>query len=122
MNRQTNKQTKFPGSGTIEFQSYFKFWYYSSNFQSWFWYLSRISVLVLQAHWVVVFFFCLSETAAWSAPPSVGCGSLSLYVVLRFQNQLCSPPAILFWSWVFSVLVYWGLASLPHPLSLEQGQ
>jgi uncharacterized membrane protein len=31
-----------------------------------------------------VFFFCLSVAAAWSAPPSVRCGSLSLYVVLRF--------------------------------------
>jgi hypothetical protein len=69
-----------------------------------------------------VFFFCLSGAAPWSAPPSVECGTLSLYVVLRFQNQLCSPPAVLLWSWVFGVLVYWGLVSLPHPLSVRQGQ
>jgi hypothetical protein len=68
------------------------------------------------------FFFCLSEAAAWSAPPSVGSGSLSLYVVLRFQNQLCSPPSVLLWSWVFTALDYWGLVSLPCPLSLGQGQ
>jgi hypothetical protein len=61
----------------------------------------------------VFFFFCLSEAVAWSAIPSVGCGTLSLYVVLRIQNQLCSPPAVLLWSWVFTVLV-----SLPHSLSL----
>jgi hypothetical protein len=24
-------------------------------------------------------------------------------------DQLCNPPAILLWSWVFTVLVYWGL-------------
>jgi hypothetical protein len=41
------------------------------------------------------FFFCHSEAAAWSATPSVRCGSLSLYVVLWFQNQLCSLPAVL---------------------------
>jgi hypothetical protein len=51
-----------------------------------------------------------------------GCGSLSLYVVLRFFNQLWSPPVVLLWSWVFTVLGYWGLASLPRPLSLGQGQ
>jgi hypothetical protein len=55
------------------------------------------------------FFFCLSEAAAWSAPPLVGCGSLSLYVDLRFWNQVCSPPAVLPWSWVFTVLDYWCL-------------
>jgi hypothetical protein len=37
-------------------------------------------------------------------------------------DQLCSPPAILLWSWVFSVFVYWGLVSLPGPLSLGQCQ
>jgi hypothetical protein len=52
------------------------------------------------------FLFCLSPATAWSAPPSVRCGSLSLYVVLRFQNQLCSPPAVLLWSSVFTVLIY----------------
>jgi hypothetical protein len=50
------------------------------------------------------------------------CGSVSLSVYLRFQNQLCSPPAVLLWSWVFTVLDYWGVVSLPHPLSLGQGQ
>jgi hypothetical protein len=70
----------------------------------------------------VFFFFCLSVAAAWSAPPSVRCGSLSLTVSLQLQNQLCSPPAVLLWSWVFTVLVYWELVSLPHPLSLGQGQ
>jgi hypothetical protein len=39
-----------------------------------------------------------------------------------FRVQLCSPPAILLWSWVFAVLVYWGLLSLPRLLSLGQGQ
>jgi hypothetical protein len=35
MSKQTrNKQTKTPGSGSIEFQSYFKFWCYSSSIQS----------------------------------------------------------------------------------------
>jgi hypothetical protein len=127
MNKQTqthkkqNKQTnKIPGSGTTEFQSYFKFWCYSSSIQSWCCYLSRSSVVVLPGS--VFFFFCLSEAAAWSAPPSVGCGNLSLYVILRFWNQLCSPPAVLLWSWVFTVLVYWGLVSLPLPPSLGQGK
>jgi hypothetical protein len=49
-NKQETKQTnkKVPGSVTIEFQSYFKFWCYSSSIQSWCWYLSRSSVDVLQ--------------------------------------------------------------------------
>jgi hypothetical protein len=36
-NKQETKQTnkKVSGSGTIEFQSYFKFWCYSSSIQSW---------------------------------------------------------------------------------------
>jgi hypothetical protein len=38
------------------------------------------------------------------------------------REQICSPPAILLWSWVFAVLVYWGLVSLSHSLSLGQGQ
>jgi hypothetical protein len=38
------------------------------------------------------------------------------------RDQLCSPPVVLLWSWVFAVLVYWGLVSLPCPLSLGQGQ
>jgi hypothetical protein len=59
---------------------------------------------------------------AWSAPSLARCGSLSLYVVLRFWNQLCSPPAVLLWIWVFAVLDYWALVSLPFPLSLGQGQ
>jgi hypothetical protein len=37
-------------------------------------------------------------------------------------DHLCSPPAVLLWRWLFTVLVYWGLVSLPHPLSLGQGQ
>jgi hypothetical protein len=37
-------------------------------------------------------------------------------------DQLCSPQAVLLWSWVFTVLVYWGLVSLPRPLSLGWGQ
>jgi hypothetical protein len=32
------------------------------------------------------------------------------------RDQLCSPPVILLWSWVFTVLVYWWLVSLPSPL------
>jgi hypothetical protein len=97
---------------------------YSSSIQSRCWYLSRSSVIVSPGGWVVFgfFFFCLSQAAAWSAPPSVGCGSLNLYVVLSFQNQLYSPPAVLLWSWVFTVLDYWGLVSLPRPFSLRQGQ
>jgi hypothetical protein len=65
------------------------------------------------------FSFCLSEAAAWSAPSSVGCGSLSLYVVLRFQNQLCSPPAVLLWSWVHCA---WLLRAHFFALSLSLGQ
>jgi hypothetical protein len=73
-NRQTNKQTKIPGSGTIEFQSYFKLWCYTSSIQSWCWYLIISSVVVSPGHLVVFafFFFCLSVAAGWSAPPSVG--------------------------------------------------
>jgi hypothetical protein len=37
-------------------------------------------------------------------------------------DQLCGPPAILLWSWVLAVLVYWGLVTLPSPLPLGQGQ
>jgi hypothetical protein len=37
-------------------------------------------------------------------------------------DDLCSPPDIQLWSWVFAVLVYWGLVTLPHTLSLGQGQ
>jgi hypothetical protein len=37
-------------------------------------------------------------------------------------DHLCSPPAVLLWRWLFTVLVYWGLVSLPLPLSLGQGQ
>jgi hypothetical protein len=108
----------------MEFQSLFKFWCYSSSIQSWCWYLIWSSLVVLPGGWVVLFyfFFCLSVTVVWSAPPSLRWGSLSLSVVLRFQNQLCSPPAVLLWSWVFTVLVYWGHVSLPCPLSLGQGQ
>jgi hypothetical protein len=38
------------------------------------------------------------------------------------RDQLCSLPAVLLWSWVFTVLIYWGFVSLPCPLSLGQGQ
>jgi hypothetical protein len=38
------------------------------------------------------------------------------------RDQLCGPRTVLFWSWVFAVFVYWSLVSLPHPLSLGQGQ
>jgi hypothetical protein len=82
-NKQTNKQIKIPGSRTIEFQSLFK---------------HPVLVLVFKqklchslARWLgsVFFFFllCLSVAAAWSAPPSVRCGSLLLYVLLRFQRS-----------------------------------
>jgi hypothetical protein len=37
-------------------------------------------------------------------------------------DHLYSPPAVLLWSWLFTMLVYWGLVSLPCPLSLGQGQ
>jgi hypothetical protein len=39
-----------------------------------------------------------------------------------YRDQLCSSPVVLLWSWLFTVLVYWGLISLPHPLSLGQHQ
>jgi hypothetical protein len=51
----------------------------------------------------------------------VGCGSLSLYLSSGSGDQFCNPPAVLLWSWVFTVLVYWGLVSLPRLLSLGQG-
>jgi hypothetical protein len=31
------------------------------------------------------------------------------------RDQLCSSPAVLHWSWVFTGLDYWGLVSLPCP-------
>jgi hypothetical protein len=71
---------------------------------------------------VFFFSFFLSVTAASSDPLSVSCGCLSLYAVLRFQRSACNPPAILLWSWVFTVLICWGLVSLPLPLPLGQGQ
>jgi hypothetical protein len=39
----------------------------------------------------------------------VRCVSLSLYVVLRFWNQLCSSQALLLWSWVSLCLITGGL-------------
>jgi hypothetical protein len=52
-NKHTNKQTKIPCLGTIVF---------SSRIQSWCWYLSRSSVVVLPGGWVgFFFFFRLSE-------------------------------------------------------------
>jgi hypothetical protein len=50
------------------------------------------------------------------------CDSVSLSAVLMFRNQLCNLAAILLYSWVFPVFVYWGLVSLPWLLFLEQGQ
>jgi hypothetical protein len=38
------------------------------------------------------------------------------------EDQLCIPPAVLLWSWIFAVLFYWGLVSLSCPISLGQGQ
>jgi hypothetical protein len=37
--KQTNGRKKIPGLRTMEFQSLFKFWCYSSSIQSWCWYL-----------------------------------------------------------------------------------
>jgi hypothetical protein len=31
-------------------------------------------------------------------------------------DQLWTPPVILFWSWVFALLVFWGPVSLPQDL------
>jgi hypothetical protein len=87
--------------------------------------LSRGSVLVSPGVWGVlsVFFFpvfhwqLLSQllpqwvVAVWVCILSSGSG-----------EQLCNPPAILLWSWVFTVLVSWGLVSFLHPFSLGQGQ
>jgi hypothetical protein len=75
MNKQTrnktNKQTKKPpGLGTIEFQSWFKFWCYSSSIQSWCWYLSRSSVVVSLGGWVVVFFFFFQQQLLGPVLPS----------------------------------------------------
>jgi hypothetical protein len=56
---ETNKQTKTPCSGTIEFK--FKFWSYSSIIQSWPWHISRRADMVSPGDWLVssVLFFCL---------------------------------------------------------------
>jgi hypothetical protein len=66
------------------------------------------SIKILPGGWIVfssflflLLLFCVSEAAAWPAPASVGCGSLSLHAVLRFWNQLCNPPTVLLWSSVF---------------------
>jgi hypothetical protein len=63
------------------------------------------------------FFPCLSVAAAYSAPPSV-----RFVLSSGSRDQLCDPLAVLLRSCVFTVLVYWGLVSLPHALSLGQGQ
>jgi hypothetical protein len=47
----------------------------------------------------------------------VRCGFFSVS-----REQLFGPPAILLWTWVFSVLLYWALVSLPLSLSLGQGR
>jgi hypothetical protein len=59
-NRIKNKTIKKPPrSGTIEFQSSFKFWNYSSVNQSLYWHISRSSDVVSPGDWLVssVFFF-----------------------------------------------------------------
>jgi hypothetical protein len=121
---QTNKQTKIPGSGMVEFQSYFKFWCYSSSIQSCHWYLSISSVIESPGGWVVFgFFFLLSFRGSCLISSSLsGMWQFKFDAVLRFWNQLCSPPSILLWSWVLTILDYWGLVSLPCPLSLGQGR
>jgi hypothetical protein len=117
MNKQIRNKQKTPGSGTIQFQSCCKFWCYSSSIQSFCWYLSRSSVIGSPGVWLAgsFFFFCLSAAAAWSSLPSVRCGCLVYMLSSGSGDQLCSLPAVLFWSWLFSVLVYWGLVSLLHP-------
>jgi hypothetical protein len=55
-NKQTDKTNKNSRFGTIEFQSYFNLWCYSSSIQSWCWYLSRSFVIVSPGGWVVYFF------------------------------------------------------------------
>jgi hypothetical protein len=124
-NKQTNKETqkKIPGSGKIEISVLVVLVLLLQHPVLVLVFKQRLSLsLVGWLRSLASVFLCLSAAAAWSAPPSVGCGSLSLYIVLRFWNQLCSPPALLLWSWVFTVLDYWGLVSLPCPLSLGQGQ
>jgi hypothetical protein len=64
---------------------------------------------------VFFFFFCLSAAAAWSALPSVMCGSFMRSSIS--VDWLCSLPAVLLRRWLLAVLFYWGLVSLPHPLS-----
>jgi hypothetical protein len=75
-------------------------------------YLSRSSALVLPGSWPVGRFFFLL--------------SFSSCCLVSFSPsevwQLCSLLVVLLWSWIISVLVYEGLVSLPHPLSLGQGQ
>jgi hypothetical protein len=55
------RKRKTPGLGTTEFQSYFKFWSYTSGIHSWYWHISRRSDVVLAGDWLVsiVLFFCL---------------------------------------------------------------
>jgi hypothetical protein len=56
----------------------------------------------------------------------MGCGSLSLYVILRLQrseiSSVAHQPSCFALKLAFAVLVYYGLVSLPCPLSLWQGQ
>jgi hypothetical protein len=63
-----------------------------------------------------VFFFCLSAEAAWSAPPSVRCGSLSLHAVFRFRRSVlkstsCSALKVAF-HWAYLLVAYF-FASFP---------
>jgi hypothetical protein len=95
-NKHTNKQTKNSRFRNSRVSVLVWILVLFLHIQSWCWYLSRSSVVVLPGGWLCFFFFSfgLSEAAAWSAPPSVGCGSLSLYVVPRFgissvAHQFC---------------------------------
>jgi hypothetical protein len=80
--------------------------------------------MVSPSDWLVssVLFFCLSTAAAWSAPPPVRCGSLSLHAILCSGGQLCSPQLSCFGGG-FSLCLFTGISVLgayffaPPPLS-----
>jgi hypothetical protein len=81
-------------------------------------YLSRSSALVLPGDWGHLPVFVPVFQQQLLSHSSIS----EVWFLLRFQRSACGSPAILLWSWVFAVLVYWGLVSLPHPLSLGQVQ
>jgi hypothetical protein len=100
--KQINKQT--PGSETTEFQSYFKFWSYSSGIQSWCWCIGRSSFVVSPGDWLVssILFFCLPvklklwgevalpDNAGWSELlifPADSCVTLHLKVFGQLLPQ-----------------------------------